>query len=732
MTVTSPPVESAPTEDAVHVLDLRAAGVALLLDCTGTGLPRVLHWGPDPGPRTARDVADLRLALRPGTASGQVDVVVPLSLLAEQSAGWLGTPGLTGHREGRDFSTRFEVSAVRHDVTDGDPVVAHRVRVTAADDTAGLGLDLQLEMLVSGLVRLRAAVTNTGTGVFDLATLDVNLPVPLEADEILDLTGRHLRERTPQRHAFTLGTHLRETRRGRGHDASLLLAAGPTGFGWRAGEVRAVHVAWSGNTRTYAERGNTGSSLLAGGELLLAGEVRLAEGDTYAGPWVYGSTGTGLDDLAARFHRFLRARPEHPRSPRPVLINVWEAVYFDHDLGRLKQLADLAASIGVERYVLDDGWFGSRRDDTSGLGDWVVSDAVWPEGLAPIVDHVHALGMQFGLWFEPEMVNPDSEVARAHPEWILAPGERLPVPARHQQVLDLAHPDAYAHVRDQMLAILAAYRIDYIKWDHNRDLVEAGHRSTGRPAVHEQTAAAYRLIAELKAAHPDLEIESCSGGGGRADLGIMALTDRLWTSDCIDALERQQIEAYTTLLLPPELMGSHIASPISHTTGRAHSLDFRAGTAFFSHLGIEWDITTASPEELEQLRGWVEAHKQHRALLHTGTVVRDERPDGAHAVRGVVAADLGEAIYSIVALGTSVMNPPGVFRLPGLDRSARYRVQPLPPGATVGGRTSDAMTTPAWWSHGVTLPGGLLADVGVQAPGLKPEQGVLLHVRRVD
>ena len=711
-------------------LQLRANGVALVLDCTGGTLPRVLHWGVDLGDLVPAELADLRRASEPPLVSGQPDVVVPLSLLPEQSAGWLGTPGLTGHRSGSDFSTAFAVTSIEHAVPAGDRVVAHHVRITADDAAAQLSLVLSVELLTSGLVRLQGQVTNTGPGLFDLASLDLALPVPTEADELLDLTGRHLRERAQQRGPFTLGTQLRESRRARGHDASLILATGAHGFGWRSGEVRAIHVAWSGNSRTLAERTNLGASLLAGGELLLAGEIRLAQGETYAGPWVYGSLGAGLDELAGRFHTFLRSRPEHPHSPRPVLINVWEAVYFDHDLARLTELADLAAAVGVERYVLDDGWFGSRRDDTSGLGDWVVSADAWPDGLGPIVDHVHGLGMQFGLWFEPEMVNPDSDLARAHPEWILATGDRLPVAYRGQQVLDFAHPRAYAHVRDQILAILVEYPIDFIKWDHNRDLIEAGHQPTGRAGAHEQTLAVYRLIDELRTAQPNLEIESCAGGGGRADLGMLARTDRIWTSDCIDPLERQQIEAGTSLLLPPEVTGSHIASPISHTTGRAHALDFRAGTAFFSHLGIEWDITTtASAEDLDRLAQWIAAHKVHRRLLHTGTVVHSDQPDPALWVHGVVAQDRSEAIFTLVALRTPVAAPPGRVRLPGLDPDVRYRVRPLAPGDAVGGRTSHGHLT--WWADGVTLSGLVLDQVGLQAPVLNPEQLVLVHVTAI-
>lgn len=499
--------------DRIDVLHLRAAGVSVVLDRTGDRLPRVLHWGADLGDVPAVELGALLAVSVPPLSPGSTDAPVPVSLLPEQSLGWLGTPGVTGHRDGADFSVAFTVTGVEHEVvTDG--VGAHRVVVTAHDDVAALGLRVELELLASGLLRSRATLTNTGAGVYTLGTLDLALPVPPEADEILDFTGRHLRERSPQRAPFDVGTRLRESRRARAHDATLLMLAGRSGFGYRSGEVWGVHVAWSGNTRTLAERTSSGVRLLGAGELLLAGEVRLESGDEYAGPWVYASYGDGLDELAGRFHGYLRARPHHPSGPRPVLLNVWEAVYFNHDLDRLRVLADRAAAIGVERYVLDDGWFRGRRDDTAGLGDWYVDETVWPDGLGPLVDHVRGLGMQFGLWFEPEMVNPDSDVARAHPDWLLGTGGRLAPPARHQQVLDLAHPDAYAFVLERIDAILTEHPIDYVKWDHNRDLIDAGRGPTGRAGVHEQTLATYRLMDELRARHPGLEIESCAGGVG--------------------------------------------------------------------------------------------------------------------------------------------------------------------------------------------------------------------------
>jgi alpha-galactosidase len=713
---------------------LRSAGTGLVLDCTGARLPRVVYWGEDLGELSTGELAALARAGVPQIASNNVDVVVPVSVLPEHSAGWLGTPGLTGHRAGADFSTAFAVTSIDLDETDEtDETDERAVTVTAEDVRAGLELRIEIELTASGLVRQRATVTSraeAGTPPFTLSGVLLTLPVPEHATELLGMTGRHLRERSPQRHAFTIGTHLRENRRGRtGTDAVTVHVAGEPGFGFRAGEVWGLHVAWSGNQRSLAERTIGGVSFLGGGELLLAGEVALGPDESYVTPWVYGSYGRrGLDELAGRFHGYLRGRERHPGPPRPVTLNVWEAVYFDHDLDRLKALADAAAEVGAERYVLDDGWFRGRRDDHAGLGDWYVDEGVWPQGLHPLAEHVRGLGLEFGLWVEPEMINPNSDLARAHPEWIMAAGDRLPPESRHQQVLDLGHPEAYAYLLERLDAIVAEYRLTYLKWDHNRDLVEAGHSATGRAGVHAQTAAVYRLLDELRARHPGLEIESCSSGGGRVDLGILERTDRVWTSDCIDALERQQIQRYTGLLLPPELLGSHVGAPRAHTTGRVHQLAFRAGTALFGHFGIEWDLTRATTKDRAALAEWITLHKRLRPLLHGGTVVRGDHPDPALWVHGVVAQDRSRAVYALVQMATSVQSPPGRVRLPGLDPAASYRVAPLPPGDRLRGPAGSALE---WWGGGVTLPGRALGAAGVRAPIQHPERLVLIEAARV-
>lgn len=702
------------------IAHLRAAGVSLVIELPAHGLPTVLHWGTDLG-----EVGDAELqALASGAVAqldNSVDVPVRVSVLPEGSVGWLGTPGLEGNRAGDDWSTLFTDT---HYATDA---ASRTITARAVDAAAGLALTTELRLTDSGLVMARATLRNMGAGDYALGRLSLALPVPQAATEILDQAGRWGKERMPQRRAITVGTHLRENRRGRtGADAATVLTAGTGGFGFRAGETWGLHVGFSGNHVSALERAPSGRTLLWGGELLLPGEVSLAPGEEYSTPWLFFAYGNGLDAQATRFHDYLRQRPSHPTSARPVVLNTWEAVYFHHDLPTLLELAERAAEVGVERYVLDDGWFRGRRSDNAGLGDWSVDTDVWPEGLHPLVNRVKQLGMQFGLWFEPEMVNPDSELARAHPEWIMQTGGRMPLESRHQQVLNLGIPQAWEHTRAAISALVTEYDIDFIKWDHNRDLVDAGSTLTRRAGVHEQTLAVYRLMAALKAEHPRLEIESCSSGGARVDLGVLEHTDRVWASDCIDPLERQQILRWTGQLLPAELIGSHVGSTRSHTTGRTHELSFRAATALFGHFGIEWNIATITDAERAELAEWVELYKRFRPLLHTGTTVRVDHPIDELWAHGVVAADASEALFCFALLGRPSTWPPGLVRIPGLDPDRRYRVSAVGPRPA----PKPAKYTPSWQATnvGIVLTGRMLAAVGIEAPPLQPEHAALVHL----
>ncbi|MFJ2033635.1 alpha-galactosidase [Streptosporangium sp. NPDC087985] len=692
-----------------------------MIDATGPGLPVVRHWGVELADADAQRVGR---GLGEPLPVNSPDPPVPVSMSPEASAGYMGRPGLRGHRAGKSWSSSFTLTGV--DVSNA------LATFTALDHRAELELVTEVELTSSALARVRHRLTNRGSTPYVLDGLEVALPVPPHADEVLDFTGRWARERHPQRRPFDHGAWVRENRRGRtGHDATIGLIAGTRGFGFTGGEVWAIHVAWSGNHVTYSQRLPESQPILGGGELLLGGEVILAEDETYSSPWIYAAySDQGLNGMSAAFHRWLRARPHHPgpERPRPVVLNTWEAVYFDHDHDRLRGLAEVAAGIGVERFVLDDGWFAGRRNSSAGLGDWHVDPDVWPDGLGPLVDYVDELGMEFGLWVEPEMINPDSDLFRAHPEWVLGPAQGvLPVTGRRQQVLNLAHPAAYRYILDRLDQLLGEYNIAYLKWDHNRDLIDAGHE--GHASVHGQTLAVYRLLDELRRKHPRVEMESCSSGGARIDLQILEYTERVWASDCNDALERQAIQRWTGLFLPPELVGAHVGPPRSHTTSRTHDLSFRMATAIFGHLGLEWDLLTATDDERQQLRQAIALYREIRSLLHTGTVVRGDHPDPSAWVHGVVSEDRSTAVFAYVQLTTSVDAVPAPWRMPGLDPHRSYRVTVL---EKAGRPATTGRVAPAWFSSGEIEAGGrVLGAIGLTPPILAPEQALVVRLDSV-
>lgn len=405
-------------------------------------------------------------------------------------------------------------------------------------------------------------------------------------------------------------------------------------------------------------------------------------------------------------------------------------MYFNHDESTLKKLADRAAAVGVERFVLDDGWFHERRDDTKGLGDWVVDPEVWPNGLDGIAQHVHDLGMQFGLWFEPEMVNLDSDCAREHPDWILAAPEAVPyredVSYRTQYVLDLANPDAYRHVHDQMAALVEQLGIDYIKWDHNRDVTEPVH--DGRYGLHEQTLACYRLFDDLKKEFLKLEIESCSSGGARTDAGILQHADRIWGSDSNDPRDRVDIQRYTELVVPPEMIGAHVGPSPAHSTWRATELSYRAAISLEGCSGFEWNILECSDEEVEQLKAFVSLYKELRGVLHHGTVMHADFKDPALRGRGVVSDDGKHAVW-VVATVTNLRDVlTERLRMKGLDSKRTYGVRLR----DEVGEVRWGWNTPQWITAaqmgGFRVSGQLLEQVGLQLPPLWPLEAIVLEV----
>ncbi|MEU5155421.1 alpha-galactosidase [Glycomyces sp. NPDC021274] len=704
-------------EPAEPIRVLRGGGVAVVVDVADDGLPQVLHWGRDLGELAPGDLAGLRLARARPVSPSALDEPWPLTLLPGEHDGWEGRPGFAAHRAGRTEHPRWAVTEVRTEPA--------RLHVRAAAD--GLALDTDLSLDDAGVLRLAHELTNTAAEPLALTGLETVLPVGDRVGEVLDFTGRWTRERAPQRRPLAQGSHVRETRRGRtGHDAPFVLALGTPGFSADAGELWAVHLAWSGDAVYRHDALPEARPLVGVGPLLRAGEIELAPGESFRTPTgVFVWSDAGTDGIGARLHRSLRSRPAHPRGPRPVVLNTWEAVYFQHDLARLAALADTAASIGVERFVLDDGWFRGRRDDSAGLGDWTVDAEVWPEGLHPIADRVRSLGMQFGLWFEPEMVNPDSDLARAHPDWMLQPLDAGIRPWRGQYVLNVAHPAAFEYLRTAISVIVDEYGLDYIKWDQNRDLIEAVHE--GRANVHRHTEAVYRLLDRLRADRPSLEIESCASGGARVDLGVLERTDRVWASDTNDPIERLAIQRWTELLLPLELIGSHVGPEVAHTTHRAASLDFRIATALFGSAGIEWDITACTPGELDRLREGIAAYRRLRGLLHSGALTHPDTGDDGATATAVISEDRSRAVVRLARHATANRALAPMLRIPGLDPTGRYRVAPVAELQVPRGLDD---TPPPWLAEGLLLPGAVLTEVGVQPPLLAPGEALVLELTR--
>ncbi|WP_081687146.1 alpha-galactosidase [Glycomyces tenuis] len=697
---------------------LRAAGVAVVVNVPERGLPEVLHWGRDLGGLDADELEQLRLARARPVSPSALDEPWPLTVLPGEQDGWEGRPGFSAHRARQAQYPQWNIIEA-HSTADS-------LRLISTAD--GLDLTTTFSLDLAGVLRVDHEVTNASDTSLALAALESVVPVDDRAAEVLDFTGRWTRERVPQHRTLTAGSHVRETRRGRtGHDSPFVTALGTPGFTSSTGELWAVHLAWSGDAVYRYDALPEARTLLGAGPLLRPGEIELAPGESFRTPAsVFVWSDRGTDGIGSRLHRSLRARSSHPRRPRPVVLNTWEAVYFHHDLGRLEALADTAAEIGVERFVLDDGWFRGRRDDSAGLGDWSVDPQVWPEGLHPIVRKVRSLGMEFGLWFEPEMVNPDSDLAREHPEWLLQPLGTGVRAWRNQYVLDLSRPEAFEYLLESISAIVGEYRLDYIKWDQNRDLIEAVH--DGRANVHRHTEAVYRLLDRLRKRHPDLEIESCASGGARVDLGILDRTDRIWASDTNDPIERLAIQRWTELLLPLELIGSHIGPPVTHTTRRATSLDFRIAVALFGSAGIEWDVTSCTPDELKVLREGIACYRRLRGLLHSGELVHPDTGDAGTTATAVIAQDRARALVRIArhATGDRALAP--TLRVPRLDPAGRYTVAPVPELPVPRGLDDVA---PPWLGHGeLRLPGLALAEVGLQMPLLAPGEALVLELIR--
>jgi alpha-galactosidase len=698
------------------MIRLDGGGESLVLTL-GEGPPELAYWGPGlPGAVDAAMIAGLA---RRAVPHGMLDAGEAFDLFPEAGRGFTGQPALEVHRPGGGFVTQLRC--------EGSAPIADGVAIALADAAAGIEVVLSVTLdAATGVAGFRSRLTNRGAD--DLAVNWMSsAALPVAHDEVMLFEGRWSREFHTVRQRLTVGAISQDNRTGRtSHHAPPFAAVGQPGFGEQAGEVLGLHLAWSGDHRMLLERLRDGRVQAQAGELFLPGEMVLAPGQSYETPILYAARSTGgLDGLSDRFHPFVRDQVLGGRlkgKPRPVHFNTWEAVYFRHEMEELKALANLAAEVGAERFVLDDGWFKGRDDDTTSLGDWTPDPAKYPDGLGPLIDHVRGLGLEFGLWVEPEMANAQSDLLRAHPDWTLHQGDRPQPLGRGQYVLDLTRAEVRDHIFGQIDALLSRHPIGYLKWDMNRDLTHAASR--GRPASHAQTLAVYGLIDRLRAAHPGVEIESCASGGGRADYEILKRTDRIWTSDCNDPLERQTIQRGFSIFFPPEVMGAHVGPARAHTTGRRTSLALRAMTALFGHMGIEADVRDFPDADRVRLAEAIATHKRLRPVLHAGRTLRLDHPDPG-AVAFLTVGGPG-ALASFAQMEVPARAGPDPLRLAGLDPEALYRVTllnpPRHPQATM--KVAPALAL----GQSVTATGGLLMTLGLPLPVLRAGEIAVFHL----
>jgi len=663
--------------------------------------------------------------LQPAIPNSRLDIDIPFALCPEEAVGNFSTPGLEGHRSGQDWSPHFTTEQVIRD--------ERGVTIIADDIHAQLRLTSRIEFDNNGVLQTQNSLTNLGETPYQVNRLSVTLPLPERAIELMAFNGRWIKEFQSHRTRIDHCGYLQENRRGRtSHEYFPGMVIGTNAFSEQQGEVWGIHLAWSGNHRIQVAVKSNGKRFIQAEALYLAGEIQLAQNETLTTPWLYATySDQGLNKMSQHFHHFVRQNiiAQMKNKPRPVHLNTWEGIYFDHDPNYIMQMATKAAEIGVERFIIDDGWFGTRDDDWQALGDWYLDRRKYPHGLEPVISHVKSLGLEFGIWVEPEMINKNSDLYRAHPDWLLQlPAYNQPS-GRHQYVLDLQNPAVFDYLLERLTWLLGNHDIDYIKWDMNREIVQAGHQ--GFPAIVGQTESLYRLLDILQQKFPHVEIESCSSGGGRIDYEILKRTQRFWTSDSNDALERQTIQRGMSYFFPPEVMGAHIGGKLCHTTYRQHDINLRGLTALVGHMGVELDPVKASPQEQKEFSHYIQLHKKFRELLHHGNSLRLDVDDPqAMQSYGVVSQDQQHAIFIIAQLKMPTYALSGDLRLTGLRHDLNYRIEVLDMPENINpvnsGHTMKQL--PYWMMESTTLSGEWLQNIGLPLPVLDPETAMLFRV----
>ena len=691
------PIEWLERERQLHLYNERMSYIMRVL---GSGTLAHLYFGPRLA--TGRDYAHF---VRSSYVARYNRVLDPVALeLPTAGSGDFRVPGLTVRHA--DGSTVLDLLYRSHEIHSGKPPLdglpstyvehdaeADTVEICLVDGNSSMRVRLFTTIYADRPVLTRSLrVINEGPTDVKLTTaMSAVLDLPDADWHLLQLTGAWGRETHIVDAPLVSGVRGVRSQRGTsGHQQNPFLLLRRPATTEAAGEAIGMSLVYSGNFRAEAEvdafgtvRARVGLDpetvrwhISAGMDLQIP-EAVLVWSDEGVG---------GVSDAYHRLYRERLASGTWRDRPRPVLVNSWEGTYFDFDEDALVEMASAAKELGAELFVLDDGWFGQRDDDTSSLGDWTVDLRKLPSGLPDLVERVNELGLLFGIWIEPEMVSPRSRLFELHPEWAVGFPGRPRSEIRNQYVLDLANREVVDYLERVIGSLLASAPIAYVKWDHNRVITEP--YSTSLPAdrqdefFHRYTLGVYDLYSRLTERFPDILFESCAGGGGRNDPGMLAFAPQAWTSDVTDAVERQHIQYGTSLVYPLVAMGAHVSAVPNHQTGRTTPLDTRAAVAFFGNLGYELDPRALDEVELEAVRAQVAWYKDHRELLHHGRFHRLVSPfegDGNETAWSVVADDRSAALVGWYRTLSRPLPGPKLLRLRGLDPAARYRVRVWPP-----------------------------------------------------
>ncbi len=586
-----------------------------------------------------------------------------------------------------------------HKITKGKPKIkglpatyateeeAMTLEVYLEDETAKMTLTLYYTIFEKYPVIARhAAFTNNGAEEVKLTrALSACIDLPDQDYEWMQFSGAWARERIPETRKLTSGSVSIESKRGvsSANENPFVIVKRPGTDDFR-GEAIGMSFVYSGNFLAKAEGDTFGRTRLLMGINPDRFTWILKSMETFETPEVViVYTDNGLNSLSASFHDLYNnnlVRGKWKNMPRPILNNNWEATFMDFDEEKVLKIAEKAKDAGVELFVLDDGWFGARNDDTAGLGDWVENPDKLPQGMNGLARKINALGMKFGFWIEPEMVNPDSNLFRRHPEWAFASPGRKSSLGRHQLVLDFSKEEVVDYIYSMLRKVMENAPISYIKWDMNRSLTEVFNADV--PAneqgmvYHKYILGVYSLYERLIADFPDILFESCSSGGNRFDAGMLYYAPQAWCSDNTDAIDRIRIQYGTSYGYPISSIGAHVSAVPNQQTGRSVSITTRANVAYFGTFGYELDLNKISDEEFEEVKNQIAFMKEHRELLQFGTFYRLRSPfEKDQAAWIVVSKDKKKAIFGFYCMRSNVNQLPGFLKLAGLDADREYTMR---------------------------------------------------------